>query len=180
MATLIDSRQKHVGPIDSNQAPVFETFSFTVPTLNDTDWDQAIVSYDRLSDILLVFVADRGQPAVVVYGDEHDDMGACLVNPDTMEFVGWQVESFLLTKIRTHPHLIKLLDHVELIGLTADELRQERRRVLGLRGRIRDWLNQAFGNPLQRRPSRKADILGAILAGGRSPRGHGPLFRIPT
>lgn len=153
MATLTDSRPEHIGPIDPHQAPVFAEISFTVPKLKDIDWDDAVLSYDRLSDILMVFVGDRSQPAVVVYGDDADDNRSYLVNPDTRQFVGWQLESFLTSLVSHDPSLIEVLDKAELIGITADELRDERQR--------------AIANIRHRRSSRKADILQGLITGNR-------------
>lgn len=174
MATLADSPPEHIESIDPRQEPVFPEFSFTIPTPIDIDWEEVILSYDRLSDILLVFVVDRSQPAIVVY----DDVATwpCLVNPDTMQFVGWQMESFLTTAVRHNPDFINLLDHAELIGLTANELRDERQRVLGYRGQIRAWLGRAIAALRHRRTSRKEDIVRSLFTGTHSPLTHSPSF----
>ena len=131
MATLTDSRPEHIGPIDPHQAPEFAELSFIVPKLDDIDWDAVIVSYDRLSDILLVFVGDRSEPAVVVYGTDSNAHRSYLVNPDTRVFVGWQIESFLASLVSREPSLITVLDGAELIGMTIDEMHDERERTLG-------------------------------------------------
>lgn len=151
MATLTDSRPEHVGPIEPHQAPVFAELSFTAPELKDFDWDAVILSYDRLSDILLVFVGDRSQPAVVVYGDDADNHRSFLVNPDTRQFVGWQIEAFLTSLVSRDPSLITVLDEAELIGMTTEELHDERQRALAT---VRHW-----------RPARKADLLSILIAG---------------
>ncbi len=164
MATLADSPPEHIEPIDPRQEPVFPELSFTIPTSTDIDWDEVTLSYDRLSDVLLVFVADRSQPAVVVYDDD-DATWPCLVNPDTMQFFGWQIESFLTTAVRHNPGFINLLDHAELIGLTADELRDERQRVLGYRGQIRAWLGRELATLRHRNSSRKEDTVRSLIAG---------------
>ena len=151
MATLTDSRPEHIGPIDPHQAPIFAELSFTVPKLRDIAWDGVVLSYDRLSDILLVFVGDRAQPAVVVYGNDADGHQSYLVNPDTSQFVGWQLESFLTNLVSRDPSLIDVLDGAELIGMTAKQLRDERQRALA--------------DSRRRRPSRKADLLPVLIAG---------------
>lgn len=130
MATLTDSRPEHVGPIDPHQTPVFAELSFTAPELKDIEWEDAVLSYDRLSDILLVFVGDRAQAAVVVYGDDADDHRSSLVNPDTRRFVGWQIEAFLTSLVSRDPSLITVLDEAELIGMTTEELHDERQRAI--------------------------------------------------
>ncbi|MDQ3694632.1 MAG: hypothetical protein M3464_13545 [Chloroflexota bacterium] len=176
MATLTESRPEHVEPIDPNQDPVFQTFSFSKPTINAIDWDKAVLSYDRVSDILLVFVADRYQPAVVVYGDDDQSVSASLVNPETMQFVGWQFESFLMSVVKQHPDFIDVLDHAELVGLTANEFRGERQRVLGHLGRVRSWLTREIARLRHGRSNHQAHVLRSLVERNSSRVAHGPSF----
>lgn len=168
MATLTESRPDHIGPIDPDQEPDFQRLTFTIPRMTDIAWDDVVLSFDRASDILLVFVTDRYQPAVVVYDDADGDV-SWLVNPDTMGFVGWQFESFLGTTIRKYPDLIHLLDHAELMGITANELHEERQRALGYYGRSRAWLDRELASLRSPRPARKEKVLRELLASGRPP-----------
>lgn len=176
MATLADSRPEHIGPIDPDQAPEFAELSFTMPEMDDIEWDAAIVSYDRLSDILLVFVGDRSQPAVVVYGKDADDHRSYLVNPDTRQFVGWQIESFLTSLVSREPSLINALDGAELIGISNHELHDERELALAHGGRHRSRLSQAVADVQQRRSSSKAEALRGLIASKRPPLAHSPSF----
>ena len=147
-----------------------------MPKLDDIDWDAVIVSYDRLSDILLVFVGDRSQPAVVVYGKDADDHRSYLVNPDTSLFVGWQIESFFSSLVSREPSLITLLDRAELIGMTIDELHDEQERALGRGSRSRSWLSQVIANIQHRRSSSKAEVLRGLIAGKHPPLAHSRSF----
>jgi hypothetical protein len=166
MAAVTNSRPEHIEPIDPSEDPVFPELSFTVPAPTEIDWDEVKLSYDRLSDILLLFVADRSQPAVVVYGD--DGVWSFLVNPDTPNFVGWQAESFLAVAARIDPDLISLLDHAELIGITPDQLRDERHRALGLPDRTHVTMNQHTTSVRQRSPQR-GDAVRSLLTKARLP-----------
>ncbi len=168
MATLTESRPDHIGRIDPDQEPDVQRLTFAIPQMTDVDWGDVVMSFDRVSDLLLVFVTDRHQPAVVVYDDAAGDV-SWLVNPDTSSFVGWQFESFLGTTIRKYPDLIHLLDHAELIGIAADELHDERQRALDCSGQSHAWRDRGHVSLRSPQPARKEQVLRELFARGRPP-----------
>lgn len=88
------------------------------------DWDQIdtsriAVTYDRLSDTLLVHLYGRHVPSVSVPLEMYD---YALVSFDGWEVNGVQIEGFLSHAIRDEPNLIKMLDVAELRGITPAEV----------------------------------------------------------
>lgn len=89
------------------------------PTLDSIDVTRIDVGYDRDSDILLARFDDRALNAAVHYVG---DYLALLVDLETEEVVGLQVEDFLARAVGEDPGLPTLLDLADLRGITRDEV----------------------------------------------------------
>lgn len=127
---------------------------------HEIDPDKLVLSYDRPSDMLLIFLDGRERRSVVIAGQ---DYGFALVDPATNELVGVQIEDFLARAVKAQPHLIDLLNYAELRGMTIDEVRQERQAALGYGGRFQAWAEHEVRS--RRRPAglRKQAAVRALL-----------------
>lgn len=88
------------------------TFDPKLPRLSQLDSDRIAFDYERPSDTLFVYFAGRPPPAIsVVVTDEL----LYLVDPETEQVVGLQIEAFLTRVVDRFP---ALRDVAEFIGLT--------------------------------------------------------------
>lgn len=90
-----------------------------LPTLDEVDLADVKLSYDRDSDILLIHFTDRGRVGVVDYVS---DVLAVLVDVETEDMVGLQVEDFLSKVVADNPDRLDLLEVAELRGITPHEV----------------------------------------------------------
>lgn len=90
-----------------------------LPTADDVDLANVSVSYDRDSDMLLIHFTDRGRAGVVDYVSS---VLATLVDVETEEVVGLQVEDFLGKVVASNPRHLDLLEVAELRGITPHEV----------------------------------------------------------
>jgi hypothetical protein len=86
----------------------------------EIDPAQVVVSFDRLSDTLLIHLFGRGLSTVSVAVGDYLYL---LVDPDTEKIVGFHVEGFLTQAVKEVPTAIDLLDYAEVRGMTLAEVR---------------------------------------------------------
>ncbi len=124
-----------------NQAAADAAVTHRWPAPSDVDLRDVVLSYDRHSDTLFVHLFGRGRPAV---SDLVGDSWYLLVDPQTLEVVGLQIEDFLARAVAEAPPLVDLLDLSELRGITPAEVRRERHRIMhgyrqGRQGKPTRW-----------------------------------------
>ncbi len=139
---------------------VYELAGIRFPE-GDVDPRQVVLSYDRPSDTVLIFLFGRERRSVVV---GHTDYTFLLVDPGTNEFVGLQIEDFLACAVKDDPRLARLLEYAELRGTTRAEVRQECRIALDDGHGPYQQRNRSIGR--SRQPgamSRKDEIVQDVL-----------------
>ena len=150
-----------IAPIDPAEDVVFQTFAIAPPKLDQLDARSVDVSYDAPSDTLLVHLFGREAPSVAVYDG---DYWFWLVNPDTEEVVGVQVEEFLSSAVVDHPYLVQALEFAELRGLTMDNVQTIRHQTLGYRGQLIVWTRQALRCLAGRQTDRKLALVEQLVS----------------
>ena len=85
------------------------------------------------------------------------------LDSNTDELVGLQIEDFLFSAVKDRPALITLLDHARLLGMTVAEVRHERQRALGYRGRLKLWIERMIEAVTRRGESNRQDVVEVIL-----------------
>ncbi|MDQ3694492.1 MAG: hypothetical protein M3464_12825 [Chloroflexota bacterium] len=85
---------------------------------------------------------------------------------DTDEVVGLQIEDYVIRAGREHSSLVELLDVADLLGMTVDDVRRERHRILGYRGRCKLWLRRMIERVTRRGESRKQHLIEGLLSEG--------------
>lgn len=119
-----------------------------------------VLGYDRSTDTLMVFLYGRDRPT------ESRFLGGstfALADPVTDELLGFQIEDFLAVAVPEHPELIDLLEFAELRDFTPDEVRNERRRVLGMRDRVALWLRRQWRLRGVGREGKRVAFIAAVL-----------------
>jgi hypothetical protein len=91
--------------------------------------------YDRLSDTLLVHFYGKARDS---FSHELRDGFYLLLDPTSLEVVGFQLEDFLQNAVKQHPPLMVALDVAEVRGITYDEIRTIYREITPLKERIRN------------------------------------------
>lgn len=120
--------------------------------------------YDRPSDIMLVLFhgRDKGSFTVNVVDDY-----SVLLDIDTEEMIGIQIDDFLFSAVKDQPSLITLLDYADLQGMTVTDVRHERHRVLGYWGRFKLWIEQMIETLARRGGPHRQNAVEALLNRGR-------------
>lgn len=100
---------------------------------DEIDPAKVVVSFDRVSDTLLIHLFGRGISTVSVAVGDYLYL---LVEPDTEKIVGLHVEGFLAQAVHEVPSALNLLNYAELRGITVAEVRALQRESLenGKRG----------------------------------------------
>lgn len=119
----------------------------TIPDLRGIDLHRSVFNYDRDSDILLFYLYGKERPAVAAGGSSNV---YALIDPDSEEFLGVQVENFLTRAVKDRPRLLDVLDVAELQGMTHADVHRARQGVHGFRGRFWAWLRRFLTLPWQR------------------------------
>jgi hypothetical protein len=125
-------------PTEESEAATRQ-YSVRVPDSLPLSRSQGEVVYDRPSDTMLVLFCGRIRDSFVVYtsGDY-----AALLDSDTEDVTGIQIEDYLFSAVTDEPWLIELLEYAELLGMLVAEVRDARQRALGYRGRVKSWLGR--------------------------------------
>ena len=89
------------------------------PKPEEIDPHKVVLAYDRDSDMLLVHFDERGPASAVDYVDR---LFALLVDVESGDVVGLQVEDFLARAVVEEPRRIDVLDIAELRGITPLEV----------------------------------------------------------
>jgi hypothetical protein len=146
--------------VDPTEEPEIRQYRIQVPDSFTFSRPQSELVYDRPSDTMLVLFYGRYRVSFVDYvvGDY-----AVLLDINTDELVGLQIEDFLFSAVKDQPSLITLLDHAELLGMTVAEVRDERQRALGYRGRFKLWLERLVDEVSRRGESNQQDAVEEIL-----------------
>ena len=151
--------------IDPTEEPVVRRFRPKPLDIRGVDPAQAVVSYDRRSDTLLMHLYGRDRDSVSV---QRGRTLYWLVDPQTEEVLGFHIEGFLARAVKDDPDLIDLLDYAELRGITPAEVRVLRSGALGFRQRLAAWLRSALVRTPQ---ERKRRAVSSFLDAERSRRG---------
>lgn len=149
--------------VDPTEEPEIRQYSIQVPDSFSFSRPQGELLYDQSSDTMLVLFYGRHRDSFVVH--VVDDYSV-LLDIDTDELVGLQIEDFLFSAVKDQPSLITLLDHAELLGMTAAEAHYERQRVLGHRGRLKLWLERLVGAVTRRSNPNQQHEVEALLNRG--------------
>ena len=144
MAITTDSQSTSVEPINPDADPNVEDVQVVIPDVRGVDLRHVVFNYDRDSDTLLLYLFGKERPAVAAGGS---DYVYALIDPDSEEFLGVQVEDFLSRAVKDRPNLIDVLDVAQLQGMTIADVRQARQQALGYRGRFRAWLRRFLAMP---------------------------------
>lgn len=147
MAITTDQERTRFDPIDPFADPGVEDVQIAVPDLRGIDLHRSVFNYDRDSDILLFYLYGKERPAVAAGGLANV---CALIDPDSEEFLGIQVEDFLTRAVKDRPRLLDVLDVAELQGMTIADVHRARQEVLGHGGRFRAWLSRFLALPWQR------------------------------
>lgn len=154
--------------IDPTEDPLIDELKPRALSIEAIDFSVVVVSYDRDSDTLFVHLFGRGRPSIsMVAGDD----SYVLVDPDTEEIVGFQIEH-VLTSVEQRDHaLLALLDVADLRGIGKDDIEEIRREMLGSDRRSSFSLGQHPGDTRSQKRREiilklldEQDILGAALA----------------
>lgn len=99
--------------------------------LRALDLSRVVISYDRVSDTLMIHLYGRGRPAVSVPSPKPlaRDFVFLRFDPESDELVGIQIEDFLRVYVVDHPRAIDLLDQADLRGITHEEIARIRLRI---------------------------------------------------
>lgn len=152
-----------VDKINVYEEPEIETFNPTPPDLDAVDFSKVVVSYDRDSDTFIVQLFGRGRDTVSVGGPK---FLYALVDPDTNECVGFHVEHFLAHHVRLCPRLLDMLEDADLRGISRDEVRALRHRLMSPRQRLESRLRRlSRGRP----EARKRAVVAQFRDDGRHP-----------
>jgi len=109
---------------------ISRTSDLTWPPDEMLDPDGFDVSYDRLSDELLVYFSGRDFPAASFPVSDDADHIYLLGDVETGRVVGLHVEGFLAYAVKRLPPLIDLLDIADLRGITPAEVAEVRRGLM--------------------------------------------------
>lgn len=94
-----------------------------MPRREDLDPRRIVVSYDDVSDTLMLHLFGRGRPAVSI---ETGNGFFLRVDPGTHHVVGVQVEAFLSRAIVENPDLLEV---AEAAGIPEQKIQQVRGRI---------------------------------------------------
>ena len=147
MAITTDQERTNFEPIDPSADSGVEDVQVAIPDLRGIDLHRSVFNYDRDSDILLFYLYGKERPAAAAGGSANF---YALMDPDSEEFLGIQVEDFLARAVKDRPSLLDVLDVAELQGMTLADVHRTRQEVLGYHGRFRAWLNRFLALPWQR------------------------------
>lgn len=126
MAKVTEMAAQRSVPARDQGVRVYELAGIHFPD-GEVDPRRVVLSYDRQSDTLLLFLDGWDRRSVVV---GHTDYTFLLVDPGTNEFVGLQIEDFLACAVKDDPRLMQLLDYADLRGTNRAAVRQECRIAL--------------------------------------------------
>lgn len=140
---------------DPMEEPVIRSIRPKPLSLDAVDPAPVALSYDRRSDTLLVHLFGKGRESVSVQATPHLFL---MTDPETEEVVGLQVEGFLARVVEDLPESVFLLDAADLRGISTEEVRAIRRRLLGRRPDLRNRFP-----PTQNEPERKLRAVVAFL-----------------
>lgn len=163
MAITPEAEPEIVSRIDPAEEVNIRNFDLRMPAVS-TFGPEGELIYDRPSDTMLILPHGRDRASFVVY--VIDDF-AVLVDVDTEEIVGFQIEDFLHSAVKAEPSLVELLKFADLQGMTFEDVRRERHRVLGYRGRFRVWLERMAGTVARRGEAHAHNVVEASLNRGR-------------
>lgn len=106
------------------------------------DLGQVVISYDRESDTLMLFLDGRGEPGVTVPVDDHLLLR---MDRDRMRVIAVQLEGFLASVVRDRPTLLDALDLAELRGITPAEVVRLHRELAADRTRRASVVSDVIG-----------------------------------
>lgn len=164
MAITPDAKSESVSQLDSTEEAKIRQFDLRMPDFFTFSQAQAELIYDRPSDIMLILPYGRDRASFVHY--VVDDY-AVLVDVDTEEVIGVQIEDFLHSAVNAEPSLVELLTFADLLGMTVEDVRRERHRALGYRGRFKLWVERMAGSIARRGESHEQNLVEALLNRGR-------------
>ncbi len=166
-----DAPASRIEPIDPDADHLVKDVRVPIPDLGGIDLRQVVFNYDRDSDILLFYPYGKDRPAVAAGGSDYVYV---LIDADSAEFVGVQIEDFLSRAVKAQPNLLDVLDVAELQGMTLDDVRQARQQALGYRGRFLAWLTHLRQEALGRQTGAKQRAVSEIINGPHRRLADGP------
>ncbi|MDQ3412116.1 MAG: hypothetical protein M3509_08340 [Chloroflexota bacterium] len=164
MALTPDAKLESVSEIDLTEEAKIRQFDPRMPAFFAFGQVQAELIYDRPCDTMLILPHGRERAAFVFY--VVDDY-AVLVDVDTEEVIGIQIENFLYSAVNVVPSLVERLTFAGLLGMTVEDVRRERHRALGYRGRFKRWLKRMAGSIARHGESREQNLVEALVTRGR-------------
>lgn len=144
---LFDDRYRDypsdVGPVDP-LAPLEYDEIIPIWPASDTSTliRNARMSYDRNSDTLFMRFPGGHRPTFNMRAKGCVDL---LVDLNTNEVVGLEIQTFLLRAVREYPPLINALDAAELRGITPDEVQLEKFQVFSKWTLLKNLLRESLG-----------------------------------
>ncbi|MDQ3694837.1 MAG: hypothetical protein M3464_14610 [Chloroflexota bacterium] len=164
MAIPPDAKLESVAEIDPTEEAKIRQFDPRMPDFFAFGQVEAELIYDRPLDTMLILPHGRDRASFVFY--LVDDY-ALLVDVDTEEVIGVQIEDFLHSAVNGEPSLVELFTFADLLGMTVEDVRRERHRVLGYRGRFKLWVKRVAGSIARRGESREQNLVEALVNRGR-------------
>jgi hypothetical protein len=162
----VTSGGKLGGPAEADRPPVPQSkhVNFWLAHPLSMDREQSDLIYDRPTDTMLVLPHGRDRASFAV---NIVDSYFVLVDAKTEELIGIQIEDYLYRAVREDPFLVELLDYADLLGMTVEDVRHERHRVLGYRGRFKLWLERIGQGIARRNESRQQYLVDTLQNRGR-------------
>lgn len=165
MVMTTETQSTRFEPIDPYADSTIEDVQVAIPDVRGSDLHRAVFNYDRPSDILLFYPYGKERPAVAAGGADNVYV---LIDPDSEEFLGIQIDDFLSRAVKDRPSWFDVLDVAELQGMTIADVRDARQHALGYRGRFRTWLARLGCEAPWRRTSAKQRAISEIIDRTRS------------
>ncbi len=114
--------------VDPTEEPLIDELRPRALSVEAIDFSKVVINFDRDSDTLFVHLVGCGRPSIsMVAGDD----SYVLVDPDSEEIVGFQIEHVLTSVVKRDSGLLDLLDAAEVRGSGTDAIEEIRRVVVG-------------------------------------------------
>lgn len=160
MAVTDQTPAVQLGWIDPREESAVEKLELRADISSPIDLRKIEMIYDRPSDTFSFLFYGRGRPSVVI-GD--GDPISSLADPETGELLGIQIEDFFAFAAVEHPQLLEAVEHADLRGITREQARKERAKILGYRGRLSGWVRQTSWRIKLRTRSRRRAVVGHLF-----------------
>lgn len=148
------------GWVDPQEDPAVQRLELRTSIETPIDPRKIEMIYDRPSDTFYFLLFGRERPSVVVGGR---DPISFLADPETGEFVGFHVEDFFAYAATEMPRLLEAVEIADLRGISRGQVRKERHKILGYRGRLRAWVHRmTWRIQIRTRSRRQAVVRGLI------------------